>query len=59
MIPSLFLSFHAIRPIFSQFMNQSGADSYSTFWTESIKLIFAKAATAGAVVYKRAIKTNA
>ncbi len=56
---SLFLSFHAINPIFSQFLNQLGASLYWTSWTESIKFILANADTAGAVEYNIAIKIKA
>jgi hypothetical protein len=50
MRPSPFLSVQAVRPVFSQFLNQEGAEAYSFPWTVLIMLNRAKTATAGAVV---------
>ena len=59
MMPSLFLSCQAISPVFSQFPNHSGASAYGVLCTVSTKFNRAKDATAGAVVYKIAMKTKA
>ena len=50
MMPSPFLSFQPTSPVFSQFLNQEGALTYSTLFTVLMKLVRAKTDTAGAVV---------
>ena len=59
MMPSPFLSFQPTSPVFSQFLNHDGALTYSTLFTVLMKLVRAKTATAGAVVYSRAMKISA
>ena len=57
--PSKFLSSKLIKPVVSQFLNQLGTLEYSTFDKVSIIFVLAKTATAGAVVYSTAIRSNA
>ena len=57
--PSAFLSSNWSKPVFSQFLNHWGTSEYWAFDTVLIKLTFANAATAGAVVYKNEINNNA
>ena len=50
MTPSPFLSSQPTSLVFSQFLNQEGASAYFVPWIVLMKLVRAKAATAGAVV---------